>query len=201
MSQSASISEHARSKRALVVTGTGESPAVLLVWKGYNRRAEVLGPKLGAEVVYFPHLFRSRMLRPLDYLVKLVRSIRILLALRPRIVFVHAPPPYVALAPLLLRIPYVVDVHHFMWQQFWGRLPLSYLILHKARALIVPYERTQDVAGDRLPPGSQTVVLTDAAEPIKSVHLHLRMGRSRRADSRNYRSHARVQLLHYSRHQ
>jgi hypothetical protein len=32
-----------------------------------------------------------------------------------------------------------------MWQQFWGRLPLSYLILHKARALIVPYERTQDV--------------------------------------------------------
>jgi hypothetical protein len=39
--------------------------------------------------------------------------------------------------------------------------------LHKARALIVPYERTQDVAGDRLPPGSRTVVLTDAAEPIK----------------------------------
>jgi glycosyltransferase involved in cell wall biosynthesis len=146
-------------------TGSNESPAVYLVWRGYQRRAEVLGPKLGAEVFYLPNLFRSKMLRPLDYLVKLLRSIRILWASRASIVFVQSPPLYGALAALLLRIPYVVDAHNNVFQGFWSRVPFSDSILRRARAVIVHNREIKELARRRLP----RVWLVIIQDPVESI--------------------------------
>lgn len=137
-----------------------------LVWKQYQRRAEVIGPMLGAKVVYFPHLFRSRSLRPLDYLVKTVRTIHLLRVARPSLVFVQSPPLYAALAPLILRVPYVVDAHNGVWQSFWGRLPLSKMILRKALAVIVHNKEIRVLAQMQLP-DSKLVVIRDPIQPIR----------------------------------
>jgi hypothetical protein len=139
--------------------------AIFLVWWEYQRRAEVLGPKLGAEVFYLPNRFRSKMLRPLDYLMKLIRSIRIIRASEASVVLVQSPPLYGALAALLLRLPFVVDAHHGVFQGFWSRAPFWNSILHRAQAVIVHHRIIQDVARQRLPE-AHLLAISDPIEPI-----------------------------------
>jgi glycosyltransferase involved in cell wall biosynthesis len=125
----------------------------------------VLGPQLGAEVFYLPNQFRSKLLRPLDYVVKLIRSIRIIRASRASVVFVQSPPLYGALAALLLRVPFVVDAHHGVFQGFWSRVPFSNSILRRAQAVIVHHRIIQDVARQRVPE-SRLLAISDPIEPI-----------------------------------
>jgi glycosyltransferase involved in cell wall biosynthesis len=139
---------------------------VFLVWQAYQRRAEVLGPKLGAEVFFLANLFRSKMLRPLDYFAKLVRSIRILRRAGATIVFVQFPPLYGALAAVLLRVPYVVDAHHGVFQGFWSRAPFWGPILRGARAVIVHHQVIENHARLRLP-RSRLVAISDPIEVIR----------------------------------
>lgn len=139
--------------------------AIYLVWKAYQRRAETLAPKLGAELIYMPHVFRRRMLRPLDYLGHLVSTARLLLVHRPAIVYVQAPPLYAALMPLLFRIPYVLDTHNGIWQTHWGRLPLSRLILRNAKAVIVHNDEIKAIARLRLP----DLPIVTVRDPVNSI--------------------------------
>jgi glycosyltransferase involved in cell wall biosynthesis len=139
---------------------------IFLVWYGYQRRAEVLGPRLAAEVFYLPNLFRSKMLRPLDYVLKLVRSIRLVQRSGAQVVFVQSPPLYGALAALFLRLPFVIDAHHGVLQGFWSRIPFSAPIWRRAQAVIVHHRIIQDFARKRLP-RSHLVVISDPIVPIK----------------------------------
>jgi glycosyltransferase involved in cell wall biosynthesis len=136
-----------------------------LVWYPYQRRVEVLAPKLGAKVFYLPNLFGSKMLRPLDYLVKLIRSIGILRSSRARVVFVQWPPLYGALAALILRVPFVIDAHHGMFRGFWSRAPFWDPIFARAVAVIVHHRLVQDVARERVH-ASRLLVIPDPVEPI-----------------------------------
>lgn len=140
--------------------------AVYSVWRTYQRRAETLAPRLSATLLYFPHFFHSRWLRPLDYFIHFLSMIRLLSASRPSIVFVQSPPVHAALAPLVLRIPYVIDAHNTVFQAFWGRLPLSDWILRKARAVIVHNEEIESLARQRLPV-SQLFTIPDPIAPIR----------------------------------
>ena len=110
---------------------------VFIVWKGYQRRVEVLAPLFNAEVKYIPHLFRHKVLRPIDYLYKFVVTLFFLLRKRPDYCIVQAPPHYAALPPLLLNIPFVLDGHNGIFQSYWHKLPLFSLIINKAKGVMV----------------------------------------------------------------
>jgi glycosyltransferase involved in cell wall biosynthesis len=140
--------------------------AYYVVWKAYQRRAETFAPRLGARLLYMPHAFRNKWLRPLDYLKNFLFTFRILLADRPKFVFIQSPPLYAALAPLILRIPYVIDGHNAVWQTFWGRLPLSGIILRNASALIVHNDEIRKLAEQRLP-GSVLITIRDPIDAIR----------------------------------
>ena len=49
---------------------------LFIVWKNYQRRPEVLASLINCELKFISHLFRSKYLRPLDYLLKLVVNIK-----------------------------------------------------------------------------------------------------------------------------
>jgi glycosyltransferase involved in cell wall biosynthesis len=115
---------------------------LFIVWKGYQRRAEVLSPHLNARVLFIPHLFRRKLFRPVDYLYKILLSAYISLRDRPEFIVVQSPPLYSAVTALLLRIPYIIDAHNPVFQHVggkisWGKLPFSRYLIRHAAAIIV----------------------------------------------------------------
>jgi glycosyltransferase involved in cell wall biosynthesis len=116
--------------------------ALYIVWKRYQRRAEVVAPRLRSEVLFIPHIFRRKLFRPIDYLYKLLVGCSVALRQRPAFIVAQAPPLYSALAAWLLRIPYVIDGHNPVFQNVggkvaWGKLPMSKRLITDAAAVIV----------------------------------------------------------------
>ena len=111
---------------------------LFLVWKQYQRRPEVLAPLISCELKFIPHLFKSKYLRPLDYLIKLVVSVRDILTKKPDFVVAQCPPTFSALPALLTKTPYIIDAHNPLFQvKMWQSLPLSKTLLKNALAIIV----------------------------------------------------------------
>lgn len=113
---------------------------IFIVWKGYQRRAEVLAPLLNTTLHYLPHHFRGKALRPLDYVTKFSRMLVALYRTRPAYAIVQAPPPFAALPALLTRTPYVLDAHNTVIRSGWTKLPLSKRLIRNARGIIAHNE-------------------------------------------------------------
>jgi glycosyltransferase involved in cell wall biosynthesis len=120
----------------LTSTRRAEARPAFIVWLGYQRRSEVLAPLFGAEARFFPHVFRPKLLRPLDYLIKLILTLAYLLRFRPSYVIIQAPPLFPALPAILTRTPYVLDVHNALIQSFWSKIPFNGTFIRHAAALI-----------------------------------------------------------------
>jgi len=131
-----------------------------VVWKGYQRRAEALAPLLDSELVFMPHTFRSRWLRPLDYVLKAARTVALLARSRPGFVVFQSPPHVGPLLAWLLRVPYVVDAHNVTFQGRWLRAPGAEAVLRRARAVIVHNDEIAELA-ERAVPGLPLVVMRD----------------------------------------
>jgi glycosyltransferase involved in cell wall biosynthesis len=115
---------------------------IFIVWKGYQRRAEIIAPKLKSEILWIPHRFRRKLFRPIDYLYKLFISYRLCWQRQPNFIVAQSPPLYSALAAWLLQIPYILDAHNPVFQDvggkvMWGKLPLSDFLIRQATAVIV----------------------------------------------------------------
>ena len=111
---------------------------LFIVWKKYQRRPEVLASLLNCELKFLPHLFRSKYLRPLDYLFKLALNIKDILVTKPDFAIAQCPPTFSALPALLTKTPYVIDAHNPLFQvEMWQTLPLSQTILNNAVGIIV----------------------------------------------------------------
>lgn len=146
--------------------------ALFIVWYGYQRRAEVLAPKLEARLVWLPNRWKHRFLRPLDYLRKLVLTIRAIRERRPRFVILQSPPPFGALAAMALRVPYALDAHNASLQGFWARLPLAGAIARGAVVVVAHNHEAGAIAHARFP-GAAVTVLRD---PLDEELMGLRGG-------------------------
>jgi len=136
-----------------------------LVWKGYQRRAEVLAPLLGADLVVLPHSFRSRALRPVDYFFKSVKTGMVLRRENPRLAFLQAPPHFAAWSCLRRGVPFVLDTHNAMWQSYWHRIPFSEKVVRSARAVIVHNDEIVEV----VPPEFSHPNMFVVRDPICSI--------------------------------
>jgi glycosyltransferase involved in cell wall biosynthesis len=144
---------------------TSSATKIYIVWKGYQRRAEVLASLLGAELKFFPHHFESKFLRMFDYFIKLVANIHYLSQNRVRLVIVQAPPLFAAIPALILGIPYVIDAHNPVFQGFWGKLPLTRYLIFKAQAVIVHNSEILQLAEKRYP----SLSFLKVADPIEFI--------------------------------
>lgn len=130
--------------------------SLYFVWKKYQRRAEILAPKMSCSVIFMPHLFRRKFLRPIDYFHKLVLSSFICFIKKPKFVVVQSPPLFGAIPALLLRVPYIIDAHNPVFQSFdnndsWDNLPLSKLIIGNALGVIVHNHSIMNLAVKKYP--------------------------------------------------
>ncbi len=140
---------------------------LFIVWKGYQRRAEVLAPLFDADIKFIPHLFRSKYLRPFDYFYKMMATVFYMIKTKPSYTIVQAPPHYAALPPLLLGTPYIVDGHNGIFQSYWHKLPFFSLIMEKSKAIIVHNPEFLALFGNTFPK-KPFIVVADPLQYIES---------------------------------
>lgn len=114
---------------------------VFIAWTRFQRRAAVLGARMGVDVHFF-HLRwegANRYAKVLSYFVKAFRTLLLLSKRRPTFVILQLPPTpalYVcALYVRIARIPLVVDCHNAAIMEHWGRWPLTGALLRRATVL------------------------------------------------------------------
>lgn len=133
---------------------------VYVVWRSYQRRAETLADELGCDLVFLPHRFKTRWLRPFDYLGSAIATFQLLRRRRPAYAVFQAPPAFVALPALVLGVPYVVDGHNAVFQGRWSRVPGTATILNRATAVLAHNEEVLKIARERFV-GAPLTVLRD----------------------------------------
>jgi glycosyltransferase involved in cell wall biosynthesis len=146
------------------------SRALFIVWKRYQRRAEVVAPRLKSEILFIPHIFRRKLFRPIDYLYKLLVGCFVALKQRPAFIVAQAPPLYSALAAWLLRIPYVIDGHNPVFQNVggkvaWGKLPMSKVLIRDAAAVIVHNHGILNLAKQAYP----SITFFNIPDPLEAI--------------------------------
>ncbi len=139
---------------------------LFIVWKKYQRRPEVLASLINCELKFIAHLFSSKYLRPLDYLFKLVVSIKDILIKKPDFVIAQCPPTFSALPALITKTPYIIDAHNPLFQvEMWQTLPLAQTILRNSLAIIVHNAEMFQLV-TRMYPSAQLFTISD---PLKTI--------------------------------
>ena len=147
-------------------TTANKTSGLFLVWKKYQRRPEVLAPLVNCELKFIPHLFKSKYFRPLDYLIKLIVSIKDILAKKPDFVVAQCPPTFSALPAWLTKTPYIIDAHNPLFQvEMWQKLPLSKTLLQDALGIIVHNSEMYQLV-NKMSSDSQLFTISDPIVPI-----------------------------------
>lgn len=139
---------------------------LFLVWKKYQRRPEVLASLIDCNLKFFPHLFGSKYLRPLDYVIKLLASIKDILTSKPDFVVAQCPPTFSALPALLTKTPYLIDAHNPLFQvEMWRKLPLSNTLIRNALGIIVHNSEMYQLVS-KIAPDARLFTICDPIVPI-----------------------------------
>ena len=147
-------------------TSANSISGLFLVWKKYQRRPEVLAPLINCKLKFIPHLFRSKYLRSLDYLIKLVVSIKDIVVKKPDFVVAQCPPTFSALPAWLTKTPYIIDAHNPLFQvEMWQKLPLTQSLLQNAVGIIV-HNLEMERLVSKLIPNLQLFTISDPIVPI-----------------------------------
>lgn len=142
---------------------------LFLVWKKYQRRPEVLAPLINCELKFIPHLFKSKYLRPIDYLIKLFISVKDILSKKPDFVVAQCPPTFSALPALLTKTPYIIDAHNPLFQvEMWQKLPLSKTLLQNALGIIVHNSQMHQLVS-KIGPDFELFTISDPIVPIVPI--------------------------------
>lgn len=139
---------------------------LFVVWKKYQRRPEVLAPKIHCKVRFLPHWFKSKFLRPFDYLFKLIINIRDIWQNKPNFIVAQSPPIFSVIPASITGIPYIIDAHNPLFQvKMWKKLPLSRYFIQKSGAVIVHNSEILQLAEKMYP----SVKLFNIADPIEFI--------------------------------
>jgi glycosyltransferase involved in cell wall biosynthesis len=123
---------------------------------------------LDADILWRPAHWKTKVLRPLDYVAHVARDWRALKERRPPFVMVQTPPHAVAFAPRYARVPYVVDAHNAQFQSWWARAPGAEHLLRAAQ-LVVTHTAEADAIARTAFPGLRTLVVQD---PLRIIPSH-----------------------------
>src|SRR3954469_15742405 len=123
---------------------------LFVIWKSFQRRPETLASYFGIKIEYVTSGFSSKVLKWFDYLVKGVKTIRLLHRNRPEVVWVQVPPtfiPHLVLAWRHVMAPSMVvilDCHNAVIRAPWSRVPFLGWALRSADLNLA---HNADVAG------------------------------------------------------
>lgn len=129
------------------LTAAGSGKTVFIIWKVYQRRVEAFRHKLNADPVYLHYRWeeKSKLHKLVSYVFKIAATYRVLLAARPKLFYIQAPPAFLLYAVWLYAkltgSRYVVDAHNSIVDgSLWSRMPFVRQTLRQAATVLVHNE-------------------------------------------------------------
>lgn len=119
---------------------------IFISWTPFGRHTELLGKALCAEIFFIEKFIKLggiywKLLFPLDYLLKSIKTIYIILNTKPAIVFIQNPPSIAAVLLIIiskfLKFKSVIDSHNGAFERPWVNLPLHLWALKSADLVTV----------------------------------------------------------------
>ena len=119
---------------------------IFISWTPFGRHTELLGKSLNAEIFYISKFIKFKgilwkLLFPVDYILKSIKSLKILLSTKPSVVFVQNPP---SIAPVVivffsnfLKFKTVIDSHNGAFEKPWVNTPFHIWALRNATIVTI----------------------------------------------------------------
>lgn len=114
-----------------------------IAWTRYIRRPTSMEKHFRYRLVFIPPVFKTRLLRPINYLVNAGKSFRHCMRLRPEIIWIQLAPTvllYVAFLYKKLLNPrarIIADCHNSMFSPHWLRFPWALRLLNACDLVLV----------------------------------------------------------------
>ena len=112
---------------------------VFISWTPFGRHTELLGKALDAEIFFIDKFIKGKLWKlifPIDYLLKSLKTFIILWKTKPDIVFVQNPPSIAAIVIVLLsktfKFKSVIDSHNGAFEKPWLSVPFHIWALKNA---------------------------------------------------------------------
>lgn len=121
----------------------------MIAWVGFQRRADVMKEFWGYSDHYITTRYKHKFLKPLDYLIKITKTIYILASEKPDVVWMQLPPTFmifvgIAYKRLRRRSVFLVgDFHNSALRPKWFNFPFVRSALNKIDALIAHNEQVK----------------------------------------------------------
>ncbi len=119
---------------------------IFISWTPFGRHTELLGKALNAEIFFINKFIKFKgilwkLLFPIDYIFKSIKSTLILLRTNPRIVFVQNPPSIAVVVIVaiskIFRVKSVIDSHNGAFEKPWISVPFHIWALRKADVVTI----------------------------------------------------------------
>ncbi len=150
---------------------------LFIAWVPFQRRAVAMQPEFGYALHHVGPSFRWRSLRPLEYLLKALQTLGLLIRHRPEVLWIQLPPaPLLYLAFLYQQLvqPHlklIADCHNATFRQPWIQFPAVVRLLNRCDQVVVhnPFVEAQALALGIQP--EKLVVLRDRTLSPASAQL------------------------------
>lgn len=125
--------------------------SLFIVWAPFGRRSELLAQELGAQLYFIHYLkYKTPIYAPAKYVLQAIRTLQVLFAERPALVFVQSPPFVASLAVYLYcwiaGARFVIDHHTASFARRWDlALPVQRFLARRAATNIVTNQHWADV--------------------------------------------------------
>lgn len=150
------------------------SNQVFVAWTDFQRRQLSMADCFGFEVVFLPARVTGRLGKALEYVAQILRTLRLLVSRRPKVLWLQLPPTPLLWTAILFRRIYapelliVADCHNAMLRPPWVSFP-GVRLLRKCHLVLV---HNQAVYSDAAKIGvalERLLVLEDAPARISPV--------------------------------
>jgi hypothetical protein len=140
-----------RLSKELAGAGAAGRRVIYIAWIDYQRRAESMRQVLGFDIHYVPSAFIAKRWKPLGYFAQAVRTVRILRATRPDVVWIQSPPGFLphmllGLSRLMGGFAIVVDGHNGALTPPWSRFPGTAWAMNRCERVLVHNAEMRPVA-------------------------------------------------------
>ena len=133
-------------KEETMTKNSVEHEGLFIAWHPYSRRGQLLSGKFQLKPYIIHSLKRHYVLAPIRYVLETIKTFRVLMRERPRLVFVQNPPIFAAIVVYiyarLWKAKYIIDSHTIGLLAPWWKwsLPIHAFLSRRAIRTIVTNE-------------------------------------------------------------
>ncbi len=125
---------------------------LFIAWVPFQRRSISMKSYFGYDLEFLSFAFKNRLLRPLEYILKAWKTLKLFLLQRPQTIWVQLPPtPLLHLAHLYKKffsqqVKIIADCHNATFRSPWINFPGTVALLNRCDLVVIHNDSVKEQA-------------------------------------------------------